>query len=167
MIVCECKYNGLRTINKGFNNTKNKMVTKVKTQKTGDEKFDIFWERFPTKRKGGKKVALSRFNRLSEEIKDYVIYDVLERKTNHKGWLKEEGEYIPAPEVYLNKEQWLIPIDYVIKIERKVMSWPDYFNEQKMMIGQVDNGWVYGGREYKDKLDIVQAIRDNYQAYTK
>lgn len=72
--------------------------------------FEQFWKLFPSRRKGGKKTPKLRWDKLSDETKQLILQDLPVRVAKHKDWLKNNGDFIPAPEVYLNKEQWLMPI---------------------------------------------------------
>lgn len=72
--------------------------------------FDKFYNSFPARRKGGKKLPYGKWQKLTEEDKALVLIDVPKRAAEHYDWMKDEGNYIPAPEVYLNKQQWLMPI---------------------------------------------------------
>lgn len=75
-----------------------------------DEDFEKFYKLFPSRRKGGKKAPWLKWQKLSDEDKTIVLQDIVKRSKEHGDWLKQNGDFIPAPEVYLNKQQWLMPI---------------------------------------------------------
>ncbi len=72
--------------------------------------FERFYKEFPARRKAGKKAPLAKWVKINPSEYESIVADVIERKTKHKDWLKNDGDFIPAPEVYLNKEQWNLPI---------------------------------------------------------
>lgn len=74
------------------------------------EEFERFYSAFPSRRKGGKKMPWLKWKKLNLEDQKLIIIDVGRRSVEHYDWLKDNGNYIPAPEVYLNKQQWLMPI---------------------------------------------------------
>lgn len=84
--------------------------TNVAKATTYPQDFDKFYTSFPARRKGGKRLPYAKWQKLSEEDKQLVLIDVPRRAHEHYDWMKDEGNYIPAPEVYLNKQQWLMPI---------------------------------------------------------
>ena len=88
--------------------------------------FEVFWKLFPNRRKGGKKTPKLRWDKLNDESKRLILQDLPERVAKHKDWLKNNGDFIPAPEVYLNKEQWLMPI-IKVEIETRVPQQVDRF----------------------------------------
>lgn len=75
-----------------------------------DDDFEKFYKAFPSRRKGGKKLPYAKWQKMTANDKSLALADVPKRATEHWDWLKDEGNYIPAPEVYLNKQQWLMPI---------------------------------------------------------
>ena len=84
------------------------------------ESFEKFYKAFPPRRKGGKKAPWLKWKALSLLDQTLILEDVPKRTLEHWDWIKDEGNYIPAPEVYLNKQQWLMPIASAPKITRPV-----------------------------------------------
>jgi len=97
---------------------------------TNDNSFDIFWKDYPNRRKGGKAIPKEKWSKLTEEQKKLILIDVPKRKAEHWDWLKQDGDFIPAPEVYLNlkKEYWLQPIVQAPVTLAKVQQPVDRFN---------------------------------------
>lgn len=74
------------------------------------EGFEKFYKAFPSRRKGGKKAPWLKWQKLTVAECEAILLDVPARSEKHWDWIKDDGAYIPAPEVYLNKQQWLMPI---------------------------------------------------------
>jgi hypothetical protein len=75
------------------------------------EGFEKFWSSWPKNeglytRKGGKGECLQKWARFHcEEQADHIVRHVEWLKTT-QAWLKESGQFIPAPVVYLNQRRW-------------------------------------------------------------
>lgn len=85
-------------------------IGKERKEEPAVDTFELFWKLFPSRRKGGKKTPKARWDKLSDETQQLILQDLPVRVAKHKDWLKNNGDFIPAPEVYLSKEQWLMPI---------------------------------------------------------
>lgn len=73
--------------------------------------FEIFWHEWPTH---PRKVAMAQCRKKWESkgcdaIAEEVIASVLAHKLS-PAWLKNAGEFIPAPMVWLNQNRWQAPI---------------------------------------------------------
>ena len=92
-------------------NTK-KGVKKDKNTEPREENtfFRTFWENFPSRRKSEKEKCFTKFMTFDTSLQERISQDVVLRATEHADWLKQEGEFVPAPIVYLNKKQWELPI---------------------------------------------------------
>lgn len=93
----------------------------LEPKKKYTDDFEKFWSMFPKTRKGGKTIPYEKWQKLTPEQRVLVLSDVEVRSTRHSGWLKENGAFVPAPEVYLNKkkEYWLQPI--IGEVEKRVV----------------------------------------------
>ena len=69
--------------------------------------FEDFWKAWPTSgRKGGKSVCLAKWNKLKLDSQaDQIIKHVTWMKTTD-AWKKANGDFIPAPLVYINQMRW-------------------------------------------------------------
>jgi hypothetical protein len=69
--------------------------------------FARFWAAWPKHfRKEARGECLKAWNKAgAEQIADAIVAHV-ERKKQSQAWLKQGGEFIPAPLVYLNKRRW-------------------------------------------------------------
>lgn len=72
--------------------------------------FVTFWEKYPPRRKVDKTKCEKKFCSFDEQTQKLILDDVIKRSTEHSDWLKEEGQFVPAPIVYLNKQIWETPI---------------------------------------------------------
>ncbi len=72
-----------------------------------DEMFDEFWKSYPNRRKYNKKACRTKYGRIEniEQVHKDIL-NALEIHKKSKDWTKDNGEYIPAPLVYLNQERW-------------------------------------------------------------
>lgn len=70
-------------------------------------RFTEFWEAWPrSKRKGGKAVCEGLWDRGKLDSQaDAILAHVLAMRGS-ADWLKQAGEFIPAPEVYLRGKRW-------------------------------------------------------------
>ena len=70
-----------------------------------EQAFNIFWAAYP--KKVNKKGAYTSFKRI-KHLKDEMpfIMAALERFKASKDWLKDNGQYIPHPQTFINQERW-------------------------------------------------------------
>ena len=69
--------------------------------------FEDFWTAWPKSvRKGGKSTCLAKWNKLKLDTQaDQIIKHVTWMKTTD-AWKKSNGDFIPAPLVYINQMRW-------------------------------------------------------------
>jgi hypothetical protein len=69
--------------------------------------FEDFWTAWPKSvRKGGKSTCLAKWNKLKlDGDADQIIKHVEWMKTTD-AWKKDNGNFIPAPLVYINQMRW-------------------------------------------------------------
>lgn len=69
--------------------------------------FEDFWNAWPKSvRKGGKSTCLAKWNKLKLDTQaDQIIKHVVWMKTTD-AWKKANGDFIPAPLVYINQMRW-------------------------------------------------------------
>jgi len=69
--------------------------------------FEDFWTAWPKSvRKGGKSTCLAKWNKLKLDSQaDQIIKHVTWMKTTD-AWKKANGDFIPAPLVYINQMRW-------------------------------------------------------------
>ena len=69
--------------------------------------FEDFWNAWPKSvRKGGKSTCLAKWNKLKLDGQaDQIIKHVVWMKTTD-AWKKANGDFIPAPLVYINQMRW-------------------------------------------------------------
>lgn len=69
--------------------------------------FEDFWAAWPKSvRKGGKSTCLAKWNKLKLDTQaDQIIKHVVWMKTTD-AWKKANGDFIPAPLVYINQMRW-------------------------------------------------------------
>ena len=69
--------------------------------------FEDFWAAWPKSvRKGGKSTCLAKWNKLKLDAQaDQIIKHVVWMKTTD-AWKKSNGDFIPAPLVYINQMRW-------------------------------------------------------------
>ena len=70
-----------------------------------EQAFNEFWKAYP--KKVNKKGAFTSFKRI-KNLKDEMplIMAALERFKASKDWLKDNGQYIPHPQTFINQERW-------------------------------------------------------------
>ncbi|WHP05772.1 Lrp/AsnC family transcriptional regulator [Acinetobacter corruptisaponis] len=80
-------------------------ITTEKKQPVYSEEFDIFWKAYPTtKRKGSKADAFKIFQKYKSHAD--LINKILELFKLDQDWIKQDGDFIPAPSSWLNKKHW-------------------------------------------------------------
>ena len=88
------------------NNNSNSNDNRVSCNDTKyDTLFNEFWQHYP--KKVDKKKAKEKFIKLKpkKELVELMIKQV-ERFKDTKEWKQENGEYIPNPSTWINKERW-------------------------------------------------------------
>ena len=70
--------------------------------------FAAFWSAYPRcPNKVAKGAARAMWNQIQpDEALQARILQALDEQKRSKGWLKEEGQYIPKPENWLRDERW-------------------------------------------------------------
>lgn len=70
-----------------------------------DELFEVFWKNYPKKiGKGGAYRAWKKINSPKEALEK--MKTVLPQQKVSEQWTKENGQYIPNPQTYLNQRRW-------------------------------------------------------------
>lgn len=74
--------------------------------------FDRFWSAWPaSRRKAGKPQCIAKWHtRGCERIADQIVAAV-EASKHSEDWLKDGGQYIPAPLTWLNQARWEAPVN--------------------------------------------------------
>lgn len=97
--------NSLLVLVKIFNTQKKTSKQTIKTKEGYSEAFENFWNEYPKcKRKGSKADAWKIFKKFEKESS--LIISVLQKFKNDQSFLKNDGEFIPAPSSWLNKKHW-------------------------------------------------------------
>ena len=79
----------------------------ISPQEKIDLLFEEFWKAYPNRRKYDKKGCRRKYGKIVDIEKVHAdIMAALEIHKRSKDWTKNNGEYIPAPSVYLNQERW-------------------------------------------------------------
>lgn len=98
---------------KDFNNNYNKSNNNPPIppkQNLSEKRFDEFWKAYPKKvGKGGAKKKFIKLNP-NQELFDKII-DAVTRAKQTRQWNKENGQYIPNPETWINQERWEDELD--------------------------------------------------------
>ncbi len=69
--------------------------------------FDTFWAAWPSHpRKTSKGKCLEKWRKDGLAKQAAKVVEVVEKLKDTKGWLKNDGEFIPAPLVWLNNDGW-------------------------------------------------------------
>lgn len=70
-----------------------------------EQAFNIFWAAYP--KKVNKKGAFTSFKRI-KHLKDEMplIMEALQRFKASKDWQKDNGQFIPHPQTFINQERW-------------------------------------------------------------
>jgi uncharacterized protein YdaU (DUF1376 family) len=82
-----------------------------KRPKPGSEAYSDgfigFWDAYPSGKRSKKLEAWKVWYRDElEEFASAIVKDIERRKSEHWGWLKENGAFIPGAQVYLNGRRW-------------------------------------------------------------
>jgi hypothetical protein len=77
------------------------------TIKNHQKRFSEFWSAYPNcKRKGSKTKCQSVWQKQNfDPVADQIIAHVI-AMANSDDWLRDSGQYIPAPLAYLNQQRW-------------------------------------------------------------
>ncbi|MGA8883219.1 MAG: replication protein [Acinetobacter sp.] len=80
---------------------------KAEKQDGYPESFEKFWNAFPVcKRKSKKSETLKTFKKYESDFNLDFLLSILEKLKNSEMWIKNGGDYIPAPQAWLNQCQW-------------------------------------------------------------
>lgn len=114
----------------------NNIKTNTKTKRSFSEEFEIFWNAYPTcKRKSDKSGTFKIFEKHIRVISLEKLIAILNAHKLDSSWIKNDGEFIPAPSAWLNKKHW--ENDFWLKaaglVEQKseATEFPDYANQQR------------------------------------
>lgn len=89
----------------GIQNLKGNLKGNLK--KEFSEKFEKFWSAYPKCKRKSDKVGTSKtFKKYSSEFDVDFLISILEKQKADNSWIKQNGEFIPAPTVWLNQKQW-------------------------------------------------------------
>ncbi|MBF6792153.1 replication protein [Acinetobacter baumannii] len=117
----------------------NNIKTNTKTKGNFSEEFEIFWNTYPTcKRKSDKSGTFKTFEKYTRVISLEKLIAILNAFKLDSQWIKNDGEYIPAPSAWLNKKHW--ENDFWLKaaglVEQQPQSaeTPEYANPQRRHI---------------------------------
>ncbi|AYX95773.1 replication protein [Acinetobacter baumannii] len=117
----------------------NNIKTNTKTKGNFSEEFEIFWNAYPTcKRKSDKSGTFKTFEKYTRVISLEKLIAILNAFKLDSQWIKNDGEYIPAPSAWLNKKHW--ENDFWLKaaglVEQQPQSaeTPEYANPQRRHI---------------------------------
>lgn len=69
------------------------------------EAFERFWSEYPRSKRKGSKSEANKTYRKFEKDSDLIL-SVLQKFKVDQSFLKNDGEFIPAPSVWLNKKHW-------------------------------------------------------------
>lgn len=71
------------------------------------EDFEKFWEAYPRcKRKSDKSGTFKTFEKYKSVVNTETLIKVLNAQKNDQSWIKQDGEFIPAPTTWLNQKNW-------------------------------------------------------------
>ncbi len=91
-----------------FCTTEERRVEDINTPSQGkpDDGFEEFWKAYPKKEAKG--AALKAWGKLRPNTETrQAILNALEWQRVSADWKKENGQFIPQPPAYLNKQRWL------------------------------------------------------------
>jgi 5-methylcytosine-specific restriction endonuclease McrA len=87
--------------------TETETETETEAETETDGGFNLFWSTYPsTQRKQAKGECLDVWKKASAERDVAVIVAHVDRLKKSTDWMKNNGEFIPAPLVYLNQKRW-------------------------------------------------------------
>lgn len=84
-------------------------VTSNQTKNTYPPEFEVFWKQWPAHwRKCDKQATLKRWQlAMTDGATPAEVIAGVERWKRTDDWQKDSGNFIPAPEVWLNKRRWV------------------------------------------------------------
>lgn len=68
--------------------------------------FAAFWEAYPGPRRRDRARCEAKWNSLTADHRARAL-DALGRDARSSDWTKQNGQFIPAPLVWLNRKRWL------------------------------------------------------------
>lgn len=78
-----------------------------KNQNSYSEDFEKFWTEYPRcKRKSDKSGAFKTFEKHKSNFDLDFLLQILRMQKADNQWIKQDGEFIPSPDVWLNQKQW-------------------------------------------------------------
>ena len=78
-----------------------------KKQSGYSEEFEKFWEAYPRcKRKSDKSGTFKTFEKYKSVVNTETLIKILNAQKQDQSWIKQDGEYIPAPTTWLNQKNW-------------------------------------------------------------
>ncbi|MHA3082156.1 hypothetical protein ACX1NX_03025 [Acinetobacter sp. ANC 5383] len=78
-----------------------------KKQSGYSEDFEKFWEAYPRcKRKSDKSGTFKTFEKYKSVVSTEMLIQILAAQKADQSWIKQDGEFIPAPMVWLNQKNW-------------------------------------------------------------
>jgi hypothetical protein len=87
----------------------NPMPRKREREKEQEGRFDEFWDLYP--KKESKQAALRKWNTTVKAVSARDILDGLQRSVDYWQSKGTERQFIPAPDVWLNKGRWADELD--------------------------------------------------------
>lgn len=96
-------------------NTQKKLSKETNQKKKGapkkqvgfSEDFEKFWEAYPRcKRKSDKSGTFKTFEKYKSVVTTEALIKILNAQKQDQSWIKQDGEFIPAPTAWLNQKNW-------------------------------------------------------------
>lgn len=130
--------------------------------------FEEFWEAYPRRRRVNKFAAWKKFWAAQQAgiLPDDIVQRVRNRQCE-EDWAKEDGQYVPAPEVWLNKHGWedegcvWDPMGYK-KLPQEIQ---DLMEEHYQWSRKLKSGIMQPGEtreEFEERYDKWQRINLEY-----
>ena len=149
---------------KGYNN--NPPIVPPKGEKSKTD-FDLFWEAYPNKK--GKGAARKAYdNAIKKGVTSDVLIDAVNRQRCGAQWTKDNGQYIPHPATWLNREQWEDEPDFtpVDNSPQKPAYNPHARNDgragyqgaMEILKGLIDDEETGNGTEDTDNYEVIDAV---------
>ncbi|MBP8005846.1 MAG: replication protein [Acinetobacter sp.] len=92
-----------------FNTQKTLSKNTNQTNSALEEKYEIFWTEYPKcKRKIRKSETFATFKKHAKHFD--VLISILKLQKSSDDWIKNDGQFIPAPQSWLNQKLW--EVDY-------------------------------------------------------
>jgi hypothetical protein len=90
-----------------FPHTKTNIKTTNQKQGEYPEDFEKFWESYPRcKRKSDKSGTFKTFEKYKSVVTTETLIKILNAQKQDQSWIKQDGEFIPAPTTWLNQKNW-------------------------------------------------------------